>query len=362
VSPSKRRTHTSVLRRDVIVWAAEQEAAIARGDWRDPKLARTTFEAWAERWWAARVVEPEGARDQRYSLDLHVLPHWRGWTLGSIGRLEVQSWIATMQRSGTGPAAVGKAYGLFRAAMLAAVAEELIGRTPCRDITLPTVAVRQPRYFEVDQVAAIVGQLPEPHATVALVMAWCGLRWEEAAGLEVAAVRTLRRELSVEQVVTSMRRLKPYAKDTAVHRTVPAPQHVLDRLAGPWRVAAGREPYRQPRPDGKGFTLHRLLFRAPDGRPLNSRTWSGCWGRALAKLPDVPRFTPHTLRHTAASWWVQGGVDLYEVQRLLGHSKADTAQIYAHLRPGVHRNVREAWAALLDTRDARPTHAGGGER
>jgi len=41
----------------------------------------------------------------------------------------------------------------------------------------------------------------------------------------------------------------------------------------------------------------------------------------------------HSLRHSVASWLVQGGSTLYEVQMLLGHSSSKMTQVHAHLLP-----------------------------
>jgi len=45
------------------------------------------------------------------------------------------------------------------------------------------------------------------------------------------------------------------------------------------------------------------------------------------------KVTFHTLRHTFASWMVMSGVDLYTVQKLLGHTTPTMTQRYAHLAP-----------------------------
>jgi integrase len=69
----------------------------------------------------------------------------------------------------------------------------------------------------------------------------------------------------------------------------------------------------------------------------------------------------HTLRHTFASWLVQGGTDLYTVQRLLRHASPDMTQRYAHLDPGRLRAPLEIIRQALDHRTPpRPPASPGG--
>jgi len=55
-----------------------------------------------------------------------------------------------------------------------------------------------------------------------------------------------------------------------------------------------------------------------------------CWNtaRKLAGMPDVRM---HDLRHSFASFLVNAGRSLYEVQKILGHTQIKTTQRYAHL-------------------------------
>lgn len=54
--------------------------------------------------------------------------------------------------------------------------------------------------------------------------------------------------------------------------------------------------------------------------------------------------TIHKLRHTFASHLVMSGANIYEVKELLGHSKIEMTQIYAHLSPA----HKESVVKLLD--------------
>ncbi len=58
---------------------------------------------------------------------------------------------------------------------------------------------------------------------------------------------------------------------------------------------------------------------------------------------SIEDFRIHDLRHTAASWMVMNGVDIYSVRDVLGHLDITSTQRYAHLAP---ENLRAAVQAI----------------
>ena len=47
---------------------------------------------------------------------------------------------------------------------------------------------------------------------------------------------------------------------------------------------------------------------------------------------DSAQYSPHKLRHTAATLMLQNGVDVRTLQEVLGHDHLNTTQIYTHVR------------------------------
>ena len=87
------------------------------------------------------------------------------------------------------------------------------------------------------------------------------------------------------------------------------------------------------------------VFTTPLGNELKVRflVREFCEARDRAGIPD---FRFHDLRHTFATRLVQRGIDLYKVQRLLGHKTSHMTQRYAHHSP---ESLREGVNVLNDS-------------
>jgi integrase/recombinase XerC len=52
--------------------------------------------------------------------------------------------------------------------------------------------------------------------------------------------------------------------------------------------------------------------------------------------------SPHSLRHTFASYKAQSGVSPFQLKEWLGHARLDTTSIYVHMAKQNARKVMEA--------------------
>lgn len=74
---------------------------------------------------------------------------------------------------------------------------------------------------------------------------------------------------------------------------------------------------------------HRLTTRSVDRNFDRYMTASGLAGKV----------TPHTIRHTIATHWLENGMDLKTIQELLGHSSLSTTTIYTKVSQTLQKQV-----------------------
>ena len=343
-------------------WAAEQEAAIARGDFRDPRLGEIKVGDWHGRVSAVARYRGDDQRPRTLRCGVPTAsPSGRSGRWRAVTRLEAQEWV---RQAGVDPArpAPGQAdvteddedVPLLSAATIddivhimsqlysAAMREHPAARArqslrPPRAAEDRAAAGRVLEHEEAEALYAAAEEIGAQWRTLIELGTEVGLRPGEIYGLHGHRVDWLGSQIQVIDVMTRQG-LRQWPKSKKSHRVVPVPRRTS--CEGMSALMSGR-----PRDS--------LVFTAPEGGPVTDGHFRNrVWYPAVAAA-GIRRFPPRIMRHTAASWLVQDGVPLYDVQELLGHEDYATTQRYAHLAPGAHSKVIESWKRR---RDARLTH------
>lgn len=84
-----------------------------------------------------------------------------------------------------------------------------------------------------------------------------------------------------------------------------------------------------------------MLFLNKDKKVISKRSIEIMVKKYIGKAGlDTDKYTPHKLRHTAATlMYKHGNVDIRSLQQILGHENISTTQIYTHVD---NERLREA--------------------
>lgn len=307
-------------KRDAEIRLAEVEVGKARGDYVNPTDAQVTVATIAESWLSARqsVIKPSTYRPMVSAWHTHVQPRWGARRIGGIKHSEVQDWVSELAATRSA-STVLRALGILAAVLDVAVKDRRITRNVARGLTLPQKTSKSKPYLSHAQVQLLAENAMHP--SLVYFLAYTGLRWGEATGLRIRHVDALRRRVNVEEnavmVGSSVIVGTPKSHET---RSVPYPAFLSVPIA---KLCEGKA--RESLLFGDGAE-HLRLPKSHDG------WFEGAVRRARAIDTDMPRVTPHDLRHTAASLAISAGANVKAVQRMLGHaSAAMTLDTYADL-------------------------------
>lgn len=180
----------------------------------------------------------------------------------------------------------------------------------------PNIHRKIPNVLSKTQLLKIFSYIENIDAFVAcLITIFCGLRISEICNLKKQDV-----DLENEKVVIKQSK---WNRD----RVVMLPRSVISLIEKWLRLNKESEYFIADR-NGEQFkpvTLSKKFREALQKADLFIETHKDASG-----LP-LHAYTFHTLRHTYATYLLEQGVDLYYVQRSLGHVDIHTTQIYAYI-------------------------------
>ena len=139
-----------------------------------------------------------------------------------------------------------------------------------------------------------------------------GLRREELCLLETGDIDPAHQRLRIRAETTKNRqeRILPYCGATSLlYGAYLQQRRELSRERGPLFLSESRRNRAQP---------------------LSIWTWSKVV-HDIAQRADVPRFTPHTLRHLCLTDLARSGWDIHEIAQFAGHRSLQSTLLYIHL-------------------------------
>lgn len=333
------REHVKTFRRkvDAQQWLEKEVSDQVTGTWTDPKLGRVAFGVLAAKWLLTKAHrKPKTVAGYESLLETVVLPRWKDVALRDIAFDDLQVWISGLSVDGSvrfdgkglSASRVRQAHQLVGAVLKFAVKAKHLSVNPADGIELPTLPDTEQRYLNHDQlhrVAVASGRL----RTLILVLGYCGLRFGEAAALQVEHVDTTARRINVRRSVTYVRKRGLVEGPTKNHesRSVPIPASVARMLEN----------------DIAGLDKNSLVFESHRGGWLTLGQARYQFTKAAAVVGDLDGVGLHDLRHTCASLSIQAGANIKVLQRLMGHKTATlTLDRYGHLFPDDLDAVAEA--------------------
>jgi integrase len=252
------------------------------------------------------------ARVYRSFLKNHILPKWGDTQIEAVEPRPVELWLRGLPLSPKSKTHVRSLmHGLVEFAMFAGIIE--IGRNPISLVKNRGASkrIRKPRSLTVEQFRALLNQLREPFATMALVCVCLGLRISEALALRWADVDWLGSKLSVRRGIVQQR--VDDCKTEGSAKTFVLATDLLDSLKAWKQVSqfAGADDWVFASP----MNIGRLPYSYTGTRRI--------LGRA-SKSAGLGHISTHAFRHTYRSWLDAVGTPLAVQQKMMRHTDIRT--------------------------------------
>lgn len=253
---------------------------------------------------------------------IHLLPKWGKHRLDEIKQQDVAKWLGEKRDAGLQPSTVEKIRITFNRSFELAKRWQLAGAeiNPVHGISRPRYNNKRERFLTATEAkkliaAAAKSSNPQLRAVVQLLLL-TGARKNELLKARWSDVNLEQKVWHIPDSKTGKPRYVPLSADA-----VKVIEGLVEIPGCPWLL---------PNP----LTL----------KPYSDikRAWDKA--RTEAGLGDL---RIHDLRHSAASFMINAGTDLYAVGRILGHADHQSTMRYSHLADATLLAAVEAGAAKM---------------
>lgn len=267
--------------------------------------------------------------------------------LNRLRPTDVDAFVTHLRRAGKKRSTTARIFSALRVVLDDAVRDQLIARNPARQVKPPTVERGEVRHLSAEDVERLLASTAGTrcHRPLCLIAALglrkgeaLALRWDDvtlAGSNPSIKVRGTLARVNGELIVTA-------PKTARSRRTLPLSRSVVTLLEAQ-RTEQAEDRLRAANIwDEYGF-----VFTTETGRPIDPSNILREIKRAARKA-GLSSVTVHTLRHSAATVMLEGGVHLRGVADLLGHADIrTTAEVYGHLSDEVARSAMNGLSAAF---------------
>lgn len=250
----------------------------------------------------------------------HLLPMLGHKHMGAISAPDVAVFVDQMRTRGYAPGTCNRALVLLRYGFTLALRWKVAGvsANPVKEIKNLRDDNKLERFLTNDQMVRLMAAVRESDSGmlqhIVLFLLYTGARKREVLDATWADVDWSRKSWRIPK--TKSGKIRHIPLSAGAMQLLSTLQEMTEQLGGMNSVA-------------KGQLATRHIFANPQtGVPYRSFYYSWDSARKRAGLPDL---RVHDLRHSFASFLVNAGRSLYEVQELLGHADIRTTSRYAHL-------------------------------
>lgn len=283
----------------------------------------TNFESWALKWLDSykkgTIKEHTFNFTYKVNVEKYLIPYFKKAKLADIKQIDIQRYFNTVKSENGEPLAkstLDKQKMILKSIFEAAIDNDLCYKNPVKNIKYQRVSETAEKHVYTKKQAKIVLDYARKNGLIDIViMLETGIRRSELLGLQWSDIDFEKNTMHIQRAVTQTKGAiiidKP--KTETSDRIIPLSKAFSDRL--------------------RDFITDDLYVIGTN-TPKSPATYAKQFKRIMDKInadTKCPILTPHELRHTFGTLLREQGVDIYTIQRVMGHSDISvTASIYVH--------------------------------